>query len=471
MTVVSTTSAGTSGASADVPVDLRHAHRRRDRGQRAQGHPGHPGRRAGGHPDPAVLRPPAARPGRRLPAVHRRGRGAAQAAGLVHRDGHRGHGGAHPAHLAGRRQGAARHDGAAADQPPARLPGLRQGRRVPAAEPGDEQRQRRDALHRPQAHLPQAAARSPRRCCSTASAACSAPAAPGSPSRSPATRSSSCSSAARWSRSRCTRTSRSRATSPATPCRSARSARSPAPPTGSGPGPSTWSRTATVCEHCASGCAQRTDHRRGKVQRRLAGDDPQVNEEWNCDKGRWAFTYATAPDRLTTPLVRGADGVLREASWTEALEAAADGLAAAGGVGVLTGGRLTLEDAYAYAKFARTVLGTHDVDVARPAALRRGGWRSWRTPWPAPAATSPAPSPTPTWRPRPGCCSSASSPRRSRRSSSSGCARPPGTKGLARLHRRPAALPGGPQGVGDAAADRPGRGDRAAGARWPAGAG
>ena len=37
----------------------------------------------------------------------------------------------------------------------------------------------------------------------------------------------------------------------------------------------------------------RTDWRRGKVTRRLAGDDPEVNEEWNCDKGRWAFKYAT----------------------------------------------------------------------------------------------------------------------------------------------------------------------------------
>ena len=65
----------------------------------------------------------------------------------------------------------------------------------------------------------------------------------------------------------------------------------------------------SVCEHCASGCAQRTDHRRGTVLRRLAGDDPQVNAEWNCDKGRWAFTYATEPDRLTTPLVRGGEAV------------------------------------------------------------------------------------------------------------------------------------------------------------------
>jgi NADH-quinone oxidoreductase subunit G len=128
--------------------------------------------------------------------------------------------------------------------------------------------------------------------------------------------------------------------------------------------------TPSVCEHCASGCAQRTDWRRGTVMRRLAGNDPAVNEEWNCDKGRFAFTYATAPDRLTRPLVRDVDsGELRETSWTDALRAAADGLARAKarGVGVLAGGRLTVEDAYAYGKFARVALGTNDVDFrARP---------------------------------------------------------------------------------------------------------
>ncbi|MEU9837639.1 NADH-quinone oxidoreductase subunit G [Actinomadura sp. NPDC048032] len=124
----------------------------------------------------------------------------------------------------------------------------------------------------------------------------------------------------------------------------------------------------SVCEHCASGCALRTDHRRGKITRRLAGDDPQVNEEWNCDKGRWAFTYGTQPERLAQPLVRGEDGELEPASWPEALTIAARGLAAArGSAGVLTGGRVTLEDAYAYAKFARIALGTNDVDFrARP---------------------------------------------------------------------------------------------------------
>ncbi|MGH3170056.1 MAG: NADH-quinone oxidoreductase subunit G, partial [Trebonia sp.] len=132
--------------------------------------------------------------------------------------------------------------------------------------------------------------------------------------------------------------------------------------------------TPSVCEHCAAGCRQRTDHRRGAVLRRMAGEAPEINEEWNCDKGRWAFNYATALDRLTSPLVRDADGVLRQASWTEAFEAAARGLGAARdategatGVGVLTGGRLTLEDAYAYAKFARVALNTNDIDMrARP---------------------------------------------------------------------------------------------------------
>lgn len=123
--------------------------------------------------------------------------------------------------------------------------------------------------------------------------------------------------------------------------------------------------TPSVCEHCASGCATRTDHRRGTVLRRLAGDDPAVNEEWLCDKGRFAFTWASGTDRLSVPMVRGADGELEQVSWPVALEAAARGLEAARagkGAGVLPGGRLTVEDAYAYAKFARVALGTNDVD-------------------------------------------------------------------------------------------------------------
>ncbi len=126
--------------------------------------------------------------------------------------------------------------------------------------------------------------------------------------------------------------------------------------------------TTTTCEHCAGGCQLRADQRHFQVKRRLAGEAPEVNEEWNCDKGRFAFVSARGDDRITRPLVRE-DGELRVASWPEAVDAAVAGLAAAGGsTGVLTGGRLTLEDAYGYSKFARAVLGTNSIDFrSRPA--------------------------------------------------------------------------------------------------------
>jgi NADH-quinone oxidoreductase subunit G len=117
----------------------------------------------------------------------------------------------------------------------------------------------------------------------------------------------------------------------------------------------------TSCEHCASGCALRTDYRRSTVTRRLAWDDPQVNEEWNCDKGRFAFVYQQQ-GRLDWPLVRE-NGELRTASWPEAISIAARGLKAAGSdTAVLVGGRSTMEDAYAYARFARVALGTDNID-------------------------------------------------------------------------------------------------------------
>ncbi|NDF02315.1 MAG: NADH-quinone oxidoreductase subunit G [Actinobacteria bacterium] len=123
--------------------------------------------------------------------------------------------------------------------------------------------------------------------------------------------------------------------------------------------------TPSVCEHCASGCSLRTDVRRNKTLRRLAGDDSNVNEEWNCDKGRWAFQYTMAKDRIANPLIRE-NGQLREASWPEALAAAAAGLKDKR-AGVLVGGRSTVEDAYGYAKFARVALNTNDIDFrSRP---------------------------------------------------------------------------------------------------------
>ncbi len=129
-----------------------------------------------------------------------------------------------------------------------------------------------------------------------------------------------------------------------------------------------------ISEHDSSGSAIRTDHRRGKIMRRLADNDPVVNEDWITDKDRFAFTWQNQADRINQPMVRK-DGELVEVSWPEALSAAAAGLTAAigktgtsadkkaKGVGVLPGGRVTMEDAYAYGKFARLVLDTNDVDA------------------------------------------------------------------------------------------------------------
>jgi NADH-quinone oxidoreductase subunit G len=93
----------------------------------------------------------------------------------------------------------------------------------------------------------------------------------------------------------------------------------------------------------------------------LAGEDSSVNEEWNCDKGRWAFKYVTSAKRLSQPLVRNSSGELQEASWPEALAAAVAGLQGKKAA-VLVGGRATVEDAYGYSKFARIVLKTNDID-------------------------------------------------------------------------------------------------------------
>ncbi|MFN8190221.1 MAG: NADH-quinone oxidoreductase subunit G [Nocardioidaceae bacterium] len=132
--------------------------------------------------------------------------------------------------------------------------------------------------------------------------------------------------------------------------------------------------TPSVAEHDSCGAAIRVDHRRGKVMRRLSGNDPEVNEEWITDKDRFAFAYAREDDRITYPQIRE-DGTLRPASWPEAFAVAARGLAAAGSSAVLSGGRVTAEDAYAYSKFARVALHTNDVDFrARPLSAEETGF-------------------------------------------------------------------------------------------------
>ena len=126
--------------------------------------------------------------------------------------------------------------------------------------------------------------------------------------------------------------------------------------------------TASVTEHDASGSAIRQDMRRGEVVRRMSGNDPEVNEEWITDKDRFAFEWDKV-DRLTYPLVREG-GELVPTSWSDALDRVREGLEAAGSsVGFLPGGRLTFEDAWAWSKFARTVVGSDSIDFrSRPSS-------------------------------------------------------------------------------------------------------
>jgi NADH-quinone oxidoreductase subunit G len=122
--------------------------------------------------------------------------------------------------------------------------------------------------------------------------------------------------------------------------------------------------TDAVCNHCAAGCNLRIDARRGLVTRQLARDNDEVNEAWNCDRGRYGFAYAQDPKRLLIPHL-SEEGRMRTASWAEALRRAADGIRShrSRGVGVLVGGHLADQDAYALQKLARVALGTNNVDA------------------------------------------------------------------------------------------------------------
>ncbi|HWB72324.1 MAG TPA: NADH-quinone oxidoreductase subunit G [Egibacteraceae bacterium] len=123
-----------------------------------------------------------------------------------------------------------------------------------------------------------------------------------------------------------------------------------------------------VCNHCSAGCNLRIDVRSGEVQRQLARTNPAVNEWWTCDKGFFGYEFVAHDERLREPAVRDELGTLQPTSWMPALRRAARGLGdalEAGGpaaVGVLTGGRLTDEDAYALSRFARDTIGTDNVD-------------------------------------------------------------------------------------------------------------
>jgi len=132
----------------------------------------------------------------------------------------------------------------------------------------------------------------------------------------------------------------------------------------------------TVCAHCGDGCRTTVGVRRSdsgmEIVRCDNRDRSGVNGDFLCVKGRYAFDFANHPERIPQPLIRR-DGKFHPASWPEAIEAVADGfkkvLAEHGpkAIGVIGSNRTTNEEGYLLQKFARTVLGTNNIDHHRTA--------------------------------------------------------------------------------------------------------
>jgi NADH-quinone oxidoreductase subunit G len=124
----------------------------------------------------------------------------------------------------------------------------------------------------------------------------------------------------------------------------------------------------TTCTACAVGCRVAVQSSAGRLVRYLGIDVDPVNQSWLCDKGRFGYEWIESDSRIGTPLVRR-EGELVPASWTTALKAIAadvkDAIAAGGPerVAVLGGARLANEDAYAWARLAKSVIGTDSVDA------------------------------------------------------------------------------------------------------------
>jgi NADH-quinone oxidoreductase subunit G len=126
-------------------------------------------------------------------------------------------------------------------------------------------------------------------------------------------------------------------------------------------------QTESTCTSCAVGCRVLVQSSSDRITRKLGIDSDPVNQGWLCDKGRFDYEAFQSERRLVAPLVRDGDG-LAETTWGEALARAAAGIRRAlddhgpGAVGFIGGARLPNEDAYAWAKLARAVVGTDNVD-------------------------------------------------------------------------------------------------------------
>jgi NADH-quinone oxidoreductase subunit G len=133
---------------------------------------------------------------------------------------------------------------------------------------------------------------------------------------------------------------------------------------------------ATVCTHCGDGCKTTLGVRSvsdgSEIVRGDNRDKSGMNGDFLCNKGRYAFDFANNIERLTSPLVRK-DGKLVPVSWEEALTFAGKKLRelrdtkGANSIGVIGSNRTTNEENYLLQKFARTVIGTNNIDHHRTA--------------------------------------------------------------------------------------------------------
>ncbi|HEX7669215.1 MAG TPA: formate dehydrogenase subunit alpha [Polyangiaceae bacterium] len=129
--------------------------------------------------------------------------------------------------------------------------------------------------------------------------------------------------------------------------------------------PDSWTRT--TCPYCGTGCEMDVGTRDGRITRILPAPDSKVSKGHLCVKGRYAFEFVHAEDRVAEPMLRRG-GKWERVSWEEALSFTAVelqrvlGARGPGSVGVLGSARATNEDNYVAQKLARVVLGTNNVD-------------------------------------------------------------------------------------------------------------
>ena len=126
----------------------------------------------------------------------------------------------------------------------------------------------------------------------------------------------------------------------------------------------------TTCAYCGVGCGFNAEMKGSEVVRMVPWKDGQANEGHSCVKGRFAWGYATHPDRITKPMIRATiSDPWREVSWEEALSYAASGFRRVqekhgkNSIGALVSSRCTNEEDYLVQKLVRTAFGNNNVDT------------------------------------------------------------------------------------------------------------